>query len=147
MNKLRVLVVDDSLTIRAALEEILQQGGRCQVVGSASSVEEARVLVEALNPDVLTLDLALPGEHGLTFLDERTGEDDAPSVVISSTTRPGTPASLEAIARGAISTFDKSRLVADAGALVRDVQFAALQHLRKKVAQLERDLRLSGRAC
>ncbi|WP_293967782.1 response regulator [Sphingomonas sp.] len=147
MTKLRVLVVDDSLTIRATLEEILQRGDRCRVVGSAATIEEARALILSQDPDVITLDLALPGMDGLSFLDERKAPHLAPSIVISSSTPPGTPASREAMARGAAACFDKGRLVAEGPRLVRELQLAALTHLRQRVAKLERDLKLSGQSC
>jgi two-component system chemotaxis response regulator CheB len=144
MNVLRVLVIDDSLTIRATLEEILQKGGRCRVVGSASSVEEARVMIPALQPDVITLDLALPGADGMTFLDEMSAPLHAPAVVVSSSTGPDAEKTREAMARGAAACFDKSRVVAEGHRLLRAVQMAALDHLRERVAGLERELRLNG---
>jgi chemotaxis response regulator CheB len=144
MNVLRVLVVDDSLTIRATLEEVLQKGGRCRVVGSASSVEEARLMIPALQPDVITLDLALPGADGMTFLDEMSSPLHAPAVVVSSSTGPGSEKSQEAMARGAAACFDKSRVVSEGHRLLRAVQMAALDHLRARVAGLERELRLKG---
>ncbi len=147
MNVLRVLVVDDSLTIRATLEEILQKAGRCRVIGSASSVEEARQMVPALQPDVITLDLALPGTDGLSFLDEIATPLHAPAVVVSSATGPGSEASRDALSRGAAACFDKSRLVAEGHRLVRAVQLAALDHLRHRVAGLERELKLNGARC
>lgn len=146
MSKLRVLVVDDSLTIRATLEEVLQRGDSCRVVGSAASIAEANQLISTLDPDVVTLDLALPDADGLTFLDARTGPDQAPVIVISSSTAAGTPASREAIARGAVACFDKSRLVADGGRIRREIQQLGLENLRRRVARLERELRLTASA-
>lgn len=147
MNVLRVLVVDDSLTIRATLEEILQKGGRCRVVGSASSVEEARVMIPALQPDVITLDLALPGADGMSFLDEMSAPLHAPAVVVSSATAPDTEISRQAIARGAAACFDKKKLVSEGHRLLRAVQMAALDHLRDRVAGLERELKINGVRC
>ena len=119
MKQYRVLIIDDSLTIRAILEHVFEKDGECQVVGVASSVESARELIASRDPNIITLDLALPGMNGLEFLDElRTKIDHAPIVVISSSTKGGNDVSRQAIERGAMACFDKARVVTDAGRLV-----------------------------
>ena len=111
---LRVLVIDDSLTIRAMVEEIVQHEPGCRVVGTASDVVTARRMLIDLQPNVITLDLAMPGIDGLSFLDELRSRKHAPIVVVSSSTTDGAAATAEALAHGADACFDKAKVVSDA---------------------------------
>ena len=70
MPPIRVLIVDDSVIIREILIEVLASDPAIEIVGTASSGEEALPLVEELRPDLVTLDLALPGMNGLVTLAE-----------------------------------------------------------------------------
>ena len=70
MPPIRVLIVDDSVIIREILIEVLASDPAIEIVGTASSGEEALPLVEKLKPDLVTLDLALPGMNGLVTLAE-----------------------------------------------------------------------------
>jgi chemotaxis response regulator CheB len=115
---LRVLVIDDSLTIRAMLEQILNGLPNCRVVGIASDVAAARMLMERDRPNLITLDLMMPGIGGLDFLDELASRAHCPIVVVSSTTKDGTPAADEALARGADACFDKAKIVSEAPAFL-----------------------------
>lgn len=67
---IRVLIVDDSVLIREILIEVLASDPAIEIVGTTSSGEEALPLVEELRPDLVTLDLALPGMNGLVTLAE-----------------------------------------------------------------------------
>jgi len=119
MKPYRVLIIDDSLTIRAILEHVFGKDRECEVVGVASSVESARELIANTDPTVITLDLALPGMDGLEFLDElRTKTDHAPIIVISSSTKGGNDVSRQAIERGAMACFDKAHVLTHAERLV-----------------------------
>ena len=115
MDHLRVLVIDDSLTIRAMVEQIVGQEPGCRVVGLASDGAAAKQMLSELEPNVITLDLAMPGIGGLSFLDEIKNHRHAPIVVLSGTTTDGSAATLEAIAHGADACFDKAKLVSEAG--------------------------------
>jgi two-component system chemotaxis response regulator CheB len=137
VNKVRVLVVDDSLTIRAILEDILEKSRNCHVVGVASNVEEARRLMLAEQPDAVTLDLEMPGTDGFTFLDELAEHGRCAIVVISSLTAPGSAVSQEVISRGAAGYFEKSRLMSEAPRLLKVLERLALHHQRSRLAELE----------
>jgi chemotaxis response regulator CheB len=129
---IRLLVIDDSATVRAMVEQIVAGEPNGQVVGVASSVDAARPLLLDVKPNLITLDLNMPGVSGLSFLDELAEQQHAPVIVLSSSTVDGSSASKEALAKGADACFDKSRLSADAA------EFRRL--LRSVVAKREREL-------
>jgi chemotaxis response regulator CheB len=106
-----VLVIDDSLTVRAIIEQLLEGEKDLRVVGSADSVSAAREMINELLPSVITLDLAMPGIDGFAFLDELAGHPHAPVLVVSSHTTGGSETEAEAIKRGARACFDKAQLV------------------------------------
>ncbi|MDP3215592.1 MAG: chemotaxis-specific protein-glutamate methyltransferase CheB [Deltaproteobacteria bacterium] len=81
-GRVRVLVVDDSAFARKVLREVLGRSARIEVVGAARDGLEALEMIAALRPDVVTLDLAMPGLDGLGVL-RMLGGPGAPRVVIS----------------------------------------------------------------
>ena len=84
MNQvLRVLVVDDSAYVRKVIKQMLSRSPFLEVVGSARDHTEALAMVETLNPDVVTLDLIMPGEGGLGFLKQQMPRRPLPVVVVS----------------------------------------------------------------
>ncbi len=106
-----ILVIDDSLTVRAIIEELLGTQKDMRVVGSAASVAAARELIGQFVPSIIILDLAMPGVDGFAFLDELAGQPHAPVLVVSSHTVAGSPSEAEAIERGAYACFDKAQLL------------------------------------
>src|SRR3546814_6592572 len=66
----RALVVDDSPTMRALLSASLSRDPDIVVVGAASNALEGRQLIKELDPDVITLDIEMPGMSGLDFLEK-----------------------------------------------------------------------------
>jgi chemotaxis response regulator CheB len=127
MKRHSVLVIDDSLTIRGIIESVLEKDGAWELIGPASDIDHARALIRERRPDVITLDLAMPGTGGLAFLDELQGSDHPPVVVVSSSTRPDSSEAEEAKRKGAFACFDKARLVAEAPRLMRVLHKAADQ--------------------
>ena len=114
MPSIRLLIVDDSVTVRAIVEEIVHADPDSRVVGVASSADLARELLPRLKPNLISLDLNMPGTNGLAFLDELAGRYEAPVIVLSSATAEGSPAREEALSRGAEACFDKGKIVTDA---------------------------------
>ncbi|MGY4397231.1 chemotaxis response regulator CheB [Sphingomonas sp. UYAg733] len=125
MSKIAVLIIDDSVTIRAMMEQVLLQDTDFQVAGIASCIDEARVMMRRTSHDVVTLDLAMPGTDGLEFLDELANRTHAPIVVVSSLTKSDSAAATEALAHGAFACFDKARLMSDVQAFLRVLRKAA----------------------
>ena len=70
MARTKVLVVDDSLTMRALLCGALERVPGVEIVGLADGAAEAREMVQSLKPEVMTLDIEMPGMSGLEYLKE-----------------------------------------------------------------------------
>ena len=130
MRNHRVLIIDDSLTIRAMVEELLARHANCTQVAVASDVPTARTLIAEFRPSLITLDLNMPGIDGLTFLDELSAHHHAPVVVVSSATSEDSEASEEAMAHGADACFDKAKIVTDATRFVKLLQRAAANQIK-----------------
>src|SRR5690349_25168137 len=84
MDKVRVLVVDDSALVRKLLSTMLASDPRIEVVGTAADPLIARDKIKQLNPDVLTLDVEMPRMDGLTFLENLMRLRPMPVVMVSS---------------------------------------------------------------
>lgn len=124
MKPVRIVVVDDSLTIRAMIETLLERDRRVEVVGIARNGEEAIDLVKLHKPDVVTLDIAMPGKDGLAILDDIMAIDPCPVIMLSSLMRDGAPIVAEAMDRGAAACFNKAMIAREASrfiALVKEV--------------------------
>ncbi|WP_052216199.1 response regulator [Sphingomonas sp. ERG5] len=125
MIPIRVLIVDDSVTIRAMLEHIISRDPACQVVGIAADIDDARTLMRTSRPHVITLDLAMPGLGGLSFLEELKGHPHPPIIVLSSSAKDGAPEVEEAMTSGAAACFDKGKLLSACPLFVRTLKKTA----------------------
>lgn len=106
-KKTRVLVVDDSASMRQLLTEILNSDPEIEVVGTAPDPFVAREKIKALNPDVLTLDVEMPRMDGLAFLRNLMRLRPMPVVMCSSLTQKGAAVALDALALGAVDFVAK----------------------------------------
>ena len=106
----RTLVVDDSATMQAMIRAKLSVDPGIEVVGTAASADEARAKIKALDPDVVTLDVEMPGMNGLDFLERLMRLRPTPVIMLSSLTSEGAEISLTALEFGAFDCFDKARL-------------------------------------
>lgn len=107
MHEARVLVVDDSAAMRALFSDLLDQARDVVVVGTAANADEARRQIEEVRPNVLTLDVEMPGMSGIEFLEEIMESKPMPVVMLSSLTQSGTEVSLRAYELGAVECFPK----------------------------------------
>lgn len=108
MEKIRVLVVDDSLVVRRVVTEELTAQPDIEVAGSASTGRIALEKMAQLNPDLVILDIEMPDMDGLTALTHlRQSHPKTPVVMFSSLTELGAAATLEALSRGASDFFAK----------------------------------------
>lgn len=107
-KKISVLVVDDSAFMRKALKRMLNSDPVIRVVGDASDGLEALSKIEKLKPQVITLDVKMPGMDGLQTLERIMRENPTPVLMISSLTSEGGAITLEALQKGAVDFIDKS---------------------------------------
>lgn len=136
--KIRVLVVDDSATVRKVMTQLLAAAPDVEVIGAVADPLFAIERMKRDWPDVIVLDIEMPRMDGLTFLRRLMAERPTPVVICSSLTDSGTQASMQALAAGAVAVLTKPRLgVADhlqdhASDVVRAVRAAS----RAKAARL-----------
>src|SRR5262249_7842986 len=67
-DPIRILLVDDHVVVRAGYRRFLEREPDCQVLAEASSGEVAYLLLQSIEPDVVILDLSMPGQGGLSVL-------------------------------------------------------------------------------
>lgn len=138
MKKVRVLVVDDSATMRRLLSDILSADPEIEVVGGAPEPAVARTMIKELNPDVITLDVEMPHMNGLEFLEKIMRLRPMPVVMVSTLTQRGAEVTLEALELGAVDYFAKPKenaaalLVSSATDLAEKVKTAARANVRAR---------------
>ena len=103
----RVLVVDDSPTMRGLITAILSADPEVSVVGQAGDALEARAAIKQLNPDVVTLDIEMPNMNGLEFLEKIMRLRPMPVIMVSTMTHRGAEATLAALEIGAFDCVGK----------------------------------------
>lgn len=103
----RVLIVDDSALIRAVLRAALLRHPGIEVVGQAANGIEALAQIQALRPDVVTLDVEMPQLSGLGVLDRVVGRVAVAFLMVSTLTQAGAQVTFEALRRGAVDFITK----------------------------------------
>jgi two-component system chemotaxis response regulator CheB len=108
MSRIRVLVVDDSLTVRRRLCEVLAADSEIEIVGEAPDGKSAIELCRAVRPDVITLDMMLPVMSGLAATEYIMAHSPTPILIVSSSTNRGELfKTYEALAAGAVDVLEK----------------------------------------
>jgi len=103
----RVLVVDDSVLMQKLMTQIIDAAPGFKVIGVAGSAEEGWDAIQELRPDVVTLDLELPGRHGLKLLARVLKQDPLPVLIVSAFGGPGADNTIQALELGAIDFIEK----------------------------------------
>ncbi|OUS29663.1 chemotaxis response regulator protein-glutamate methylesterase [Gammaproteobacteria bacterium 45_16_T64] len=109
MDKIKVLVVDDSMVIRQLLKQMINAEPDMEVVGTAADPIIARDKIKQLNPDVITLDIEMPRMDGITFLRNLMRLRPMPVVMISTLTEAGAAITMEALDIGAFDFVPKPK--------------------------------------
>ena len=106
-DRIRVLIVDDSAFMRTALSRMVASDLSLSVVGTAASGAEALRKIVALDPDVVTLDVEMPGLDGLETLRRIMAEFPRPVIMVSSVTMKDAETTFNALAAGAFDYVPK----------------------------------------
>ncbi len=121
---IRVVLVEDQTLVRQGLRSLLELSGEAEVAGEAATFEEALSLVPAVRPDVLLLDMRLPGPSGLDVLRGLATAGYLPPTLV-------------------LTTFDDDALLLEAvragarGYLLKDVTLDRLTDVIRRLARGE----------
>ncbi|WP_017471903.1 protein-glutamate methylesterase/protein-glutamine glutaminase [Amphibacillus jilinensis] len=107
MDKVKVLVVDDSAFMRKMISNILESHIKIEVVGTARNGQDALDKIDTLHPDVVTLDIEMPVMDGLTALSHIMKNKQRPVIMLSSLTKEGADKTLESMELGAVDFVTK----------------------------------------
>ena len=129
MKRINVLVVDDSVTIRAMMVRVLQDDSEI-VATAARGAAEAETLLRSQPFDVITLDVEMPGMNGVEFLARLTPTYDIPVIMLSTSIPEGSALRTQLLMAGAVACFDKADAVRSAPALLRLIKHAAARRVR-----------------
>jgi two-component system chemotaxis response regulator CheB len=110
MNKIKVLIIDDSALVRQTLCDILSSDPEIEVVGSAADPILAAERMRTVIPDVITLDVEMPRMDGLTFLQKLMSQHPIPVVMCSSLAESGSETALKALEYGAVDIITKPKM-------------------------------------
>jgi two-component system chemotaxis response regulator CheB len=114
MRKTRVLIIDDSASVRQAMTDLLGADPEIEVIGSASDPFVAARRMQEEAPDVITLDVEMPRMDGITFLRKLMAQRPTPVVMCSSLTEAGSETLMQALEAGAVDVILKPKIgVAD----------------------------------
>ncbi len=132
LNRIKVLIVDDSALVRNVLASGLSRDPQIEVVGKAADPYQARDLIVKRRPDVLTLDVEMPRMDGLEFLKRLMPQYPIPVIMVSALTKRGAEVTLDALASGAVDFVTKTAMTVANGLEM------LMKELREKVKMAAR---------
>jgi two-component system chemotaxis response regulator CheB len=110
MNRIKVMVIDDSAVVRQVVVKLLEEDPGVEVIGAVSDPLFAMERMKKAWPDVILLDVEMPRMDGITFLKKIMHERPTPVIICSTLTEAGAPTSLEALAAGAVTIITKPKV-------------------------------------
>lgn len=136
MKSIKVLVIDDSFTMRLLISDLLNACPEINVVDTAKSGEEALSLLPHLKPDCVTLDLMMPGMGGLSTLKSIMAKYPTPTVVLSAYSHHDAEISFRCKANGAASIVKKpsGEISYDIETIGKELIAAILQAVQDPIA-------------
>ncbi|MDR1916543.1 MAG: chemotaxis response regulator protein-glutamate methylesterase [Synergistaceae bacterium] len=137
-RKIRVLIVDDSAFMRKVIGDILGADPSIDVVGRARNGREAMDAINGLSPDVVTLDIEMPGKSGLEVLRDIMAIKPIPVVMVSSLTKQGANETMQALDSGAVDFVTKP-----SGTISLDMDKVGDELRQKVIAASKASLRTS----
>lgn len=141
MNRIKVLIVDDSAVVRQVLSSTLAMDPSIEVIGAAADPVFASERMSKQWPDVIVLDVEMPRMDGITFLKMLMSERPTPVVICSTLTERGAATTMQALAAGAVSIVTKPQanlrqfLLESAEDLIAAIKGAARANLKRVVVQ------------
>jgi two-component system chemotaxis response regulator CheB len=139
MNKIKVVIVDDSAFMRKAIESMLAKDTEIEIVGQGRNGLDAVEMAKTLKPDVMTLDIEMPRMDGLTALSKIMDDTPMPVIMVSSLTTEGAEATMKALDLGAVDFIPKEKSFASFGVMKIE------DDLRNKIKQFARRKNLMRR--
>lgn len=132
MSLQRMLICEDSRVYAEALRRVLEYDGDIEVAAVCASAEEAIAALPRIRPDLVTMDLELPGMDGLTAVEQIMNSGPLPILVLSAEVGAGSAKAAAALAAGALDAVAKDDLD------LRDPASAAGVAFRRRVRVLSR---------
>jgi two-component system, chemotaxis family, protein-glutamate methylesterase/glutaminase len=121
IRPVRILIVDDSAFMRLTLSKRLAAEAGFEVVGTARDGREGLDQARALRPDVITMDVEMPGMSGLDTLGQIMAELPTPVIMVSSLTKEGTEVTVQALTLGAVDFIAKPSQISGMQDVVQDL--------------------------
>lgn len=139
MEKIKVLIIDDSALVRKILTEVLSSDPAIEVLGTAMDPLFAVQKIKSLKPDVITLDVEMPRMDGLTFLKKLMKTTPLPVLMISSLTEKGAEVTLRAMEHGAVDFIAKPQNAMSLSELSDEINYKvkAAAQAKRKVGQFQ----------
>ncbi|OQW47963.1 MAG: hypothetical protein A4S09_14290 [Proteobacteria bacterium SG_bin7] len=107
---LKVLCVDDSPTVHTLMKQILTKDLGFEIVGNAFNTSEAKQKIRDLKPDVITLDIHMPGQTGIEYLEKNFDQSHPPVVIMSSVSREERGLAFKGLSCGASDYVEKPKI-------------------------------------
>lgn len=107
MQKIKVLVVAASVTMRKQISNLISEDSSLEVIGVARNASEAISMVQKLRPDVVAIDIEMPELNGLVALTSIMSQRPTPILILSSATKDGITATITALQNGAVDFISK----------------------------------------